>query len=67
MREELFVPNIAICILSWDGPGTRDGRTSLAVVAYREGQLYCICTMSWDGPGTRDGRTSLAVVAYREG
>ena len=26
--------------------GHRRDRTSLAVVAYRDGQLYCICTMS---------------------
>ena len=28
----------------------RSRRTSLAVVAYRDGQLYCICTVSQDGP-----------------
>ena len=32
--------------LSQDGPATGGRRTSLAVVAYRDGQLYCIRTMS---------------------
>ena len=41
--------------------------TSLAVVAYRDGQLYCICTMSWDGPATGGSGHQLAVVAYRDG
>ena len=38
-----------------------------AIVAYRDGRVYCICTMSLDGPATGGRRTSLAVVAYRDG
>ena len=37
-----------------DRTGGRQGH-QMAVVAYRDGLLYCICTMSYDG---REARTS---------